>query len=114
MNFSAPERYRYLISDSRSQDYQVNLYFLTLLGKQVRGSPVRQIKLDKSGSCSGLDKNTCSRIPVAKANTSPNSLVRGRRTGMLLAHKNILITIAVVSSIQKYYKMPIGIFSCHI
>lgn len=114
MNFSAPERYCSLISDSRSQDYQVNFYFLTFLGKQVRGSPVRLIKLDKSGSCSGLYKNTCLRITVVKANTSPNSLVRGRRIGMLLAYMNTLITVTLVSSIEKYYKMPVGIFSCHI
>lgn len=75
---------------------------------------MRLIKLDKSGSCSGLDKTTCLRITVLKANLSPNSLVRGRRIGMLLAYKTISITVTLVSSIQKYYKMPVGIFSCHI
>lgn len=75
---------------------------------------MRLIKLDKSGSCSGLDKNTRLRIIVVKANTSANSVVMGRRTIMLLAYNKILITITVVSSIQKYYKMPVGIFSCHI
>ena len=93
MNVSAPERCCNVISDSRSWDYQVSFYFLSFLGKQVRESPVRLIKLDKSGSCSGLDKNLCLRIIVLKANTSPNSLARGGRAGMLPAYENIFITI---------------------
>lgn len=93
MNVSAPERYCNMISDSRSRDYQVSFYFLSFLGKQVKGSPVRLIKLGKSGSCSGQDKNLCLRIIVLKANTRPNSLARGGRAGMLPAYKNIFFTI---------------------
>lgn len=93
MSFSAPERYCNLISDSRSQDYQMSFCFLSFLGKQVRGSPVGLIKLGKSGSYSGLDKKMYLRIIVLKASTSPNNLVRGGRMRILVAYENICITI---------------------